>query len=126
MKTLERQVYVLDKRRLGADFCEFCEKEFKSGCEKDRQEKDSHIRENHTFECKVCDLKHNSKEDLEIHLFTCEMYTCSLCNYRHKRLSEMKSHCKNKHTKNTLIRHSKMDRENVSKLSCRNYFSEEM
>ena len=51
VETMERQNYVLDKRRIGTDFCEFCYKEFHLGCEKDRQEKDSHIRENHTFEC---------------------------------------------------------------------------
>jgi chromosome segregation ATPase len=98
IKAMERQIYILEKRRLGSDFCEFCEKEFKSGCEKDRQEKDSHIRDNNTFECKVCVLRHDNKEELEIHLITCKQYACSLCSYRHKRLSEMKSHCKNKTT----------------------------
>ena len=125
-ETLEKQIYVLDKRRLGPDICEFCYKGFNIGCEKDRQEKDPYIRENQTFECKVCDFKHNNKEDLEKHVITCEMYACSLCNYRHKRLSEMKTHCKNKHSKNTIIRHRKMDRDNFSKLSCNNYFSEEV
>ena len=33
---MERQSYVLDRRRLGSEICEFCDKEFKSGCEKDR------------------------------------------------------------------------------------------
>ena len=97
-----------------------------SGSEKDRREKESHIRNTHTFECAVCDLQHKSKEDFDIHLLTCEMYVCSLCSYRHKRLSELKSHCKTKHTRNTIIKHRKMDRENFTKISCSNYFSEEI
>ena len=56
---------------------------------------------------------------------TCEMWICSMCTYRHKRLSEwVESNCKNKHTKNTIIKHSKMDRENYLKVSSTNYFSE--
>ena len=85
-----------------------------------------HIRGTHTFECTVCKLKHKSKEELDIHLLTCEIYVCSLCSYTHKRLSELKSHCKTKHTRNTIIKHCKMDREDFSKLSCKNYFSEEI
>jgi hypothetical protein len=126
IKSLERKIHISDKRRLGSDFCDFCDLEFKSGCEKDRKETAAHIRHTHTFECNIFDLKLNNKEELEIHLQTCEMYTCSLCIYRHKRLSKLKSHCKNKHTKNTIIRHSKMDRDNSLKVSSTNYFSEEI
>ena len=55
-----------------------------------------------------------------------EMYGCSLCNYKHKRLSELNSHCKNKHTRNTIIRHSKMDIENFTKVSFTNHVNEEI
>ena len=124
--SMERKIYILEKRRLGSDFCDFCDKEFMLGSEKDRKEKETHVRETHTFECKVCELKHNTKEELEIHILTCEIYICSLCSYKHKRLSELKSHCKTKHTRNTIIRHCKMDRDSFSKLSSTNYFSEEI
>ena len=126
IEAIERKVYILEKRRLGSDFCDFCDKEFKLGCEKDRKEKEIHVREAHTFECNICEIRHNNKEELDIHLLTCEIYVCSLCSYRHKRLSELKSHCKTKHTRNTIIKHCKMDRNNFSKLSCTNYFSEEI
>ena len=126
INTVERKLYVLEKRRLGSDFCDYCELEFKAGCEKDRKEKDAHIRHTHTFECNICNFKFKNTGELETHLQTCEMYTCSMCTYRHKRLSELKSHCKNKHTKNTIIRHHKMDRESFSKVSSTNYFSEEV
>ena len=105
----------------------YCSKEFMLGSEKDRKDKETHIRETHTFECKVCDLRHKNKEELDMHLLTCEIYLCSLCNYKHKRLSELKSHCKTKHTtRNIIIRHCKMDRVHFSKLSCKNYFSEKI
>ena len=122
----EKRIYILEKRRLGSDFCEYCQKEFNSGSEKDRREKDCHIRKTHTFECKVCDLKNTNKEELETHLLTCEIYVCSLCTYRHKRLIEMNSHFKSKYTRNTINRHWKMDRDNSSKVTSTNYFSEEI
>ena len=37
--------------------------------------------------------------------------------YRDKQLSELKSHCKNKYTNNTIIRHCKMNRDSFSKVS---------
>ena len=126
IEAIERKVDILEKRRLGSDFCDFCDKEFKLGCEKDRKEKEIHVREAHTFECNICEIRHNNKEELDIHRLTCEIYVCSLCSYRHKRLSELKSHCKTKHTRNTIIKHCKMERNNFSKLSCTNYFSEEI
>ena len=126
MVKMDRRIYILEKRRLGSDFCEYCEMEFMAGSQKERKEKESHIRETHTFKCTVCDLAHKNKEELDMHLITCELYVCSLCNYTHKRLSELRSHCKNKHTRNTIIKHRKMDRENFTKLSCTNYFSEEI
>jgi hypothetical protein len=43
-KALERKIYILEKRRLGSDFCEFFEKEFMSGSEKYRSEKEKHIK----------------------------------------------------------------------------------
>ena len=105
IESMARKIYILEKRRLGSDFCDFCDREFKQGCEKDRQEKATHIREMHTLECNVCELRHKNKEELDIHILTCEMYICSLCSYKHKRLSGKKNHCKTKHTQNTIIKH---------------------
>ena len=71
----------LRREDLGQTFIDFCDEEFNLGSEKDRKEKDIHIRDNHTFKCNVCDMKLNNKEDLDVHLYTCEIYICSLCNY---------------------------------------------
>ena len=126
IESLEKKIHILDKTRLGSDFCEYFDEEFKLGCEKDRKEKQNHIRKMHTFKCNVCEFKHESKEELDIHLLTCELYACSLCSYQHKGLSELKTHCKTKHTRNTIIKHCKMDRENFLKRTSTNYFNEEI
>ena len=97
-----------------------------SGSEKERKEKEIHIRQTNTFECAVCFLKHTDNEELDTHIRTCLIYVCSLCSYRHKRLSDLKTHCKTKHTRNTIIKHQKMDRDSFAKLSSKNYFSEEV
>ena len=39
----ERRIYVLEKRRLGSDSCDFCDEEFNLGSEKERREKEIHI-----------------------------------------------------------------------------------
>ena len=91
-----------------------------------RHEKDAYIRATGAFECNICDLKIKNKDEFGIQLLNCEMYSNSLCCYRYNRISELKSHCKTKHTGNTIIRHHKMDRENLSKVSSKNYFSEEI
>ena len=58
--TMEKRIYILEKRRLGSDLYYFCDMEFIAGCEKDRKEKDVHIR--NTFECNICDFGLNNKE----------------------------------------------------------------
>jgi hypothetical protein len=36
-----------------------------------------HIRDNHTFECNMWEIQLENKEDLDVHLLTCEMYNMS-------------------------------------------------
>jgi hypothetical protein len=36
---MERRIFVQEKRRLGSDFCDFCDLELNLGSEKDRKEK---------------------------------------------------------------------------------------
>ena len=81
-------------------------------------EKETHIRDTHTFECNMFKFRNKTKEKLNIDLLTCEIYVCSLSSYKHKRLSELKRHIKTRHTTNAIIRRMKMDREDFSKLSC--------
>ena len=75
----KKRIYVLEIRRLGSDICDYCDIEFKAGCEKDKKEKDTHIRYTHTFKCNIIGFRFKKNEELEIHFLTCEIYTCSLC-----------------------------------------------
>ena len=34
---METRIYGLEKRRIGSDFCDYCEHEFKAGSEKERK-----------------------------------------------------------------------------------------
>ena len=78
---------------------------------KKRRKLEPHEINMHTFKCQVCEIQLGSKEDLDIHLTTCKVYECYKCEYIHKRLSELKTHCKTKHTGNVAILHVKMNRE---------------
>ena len=46
---LERRVYVIEKTKLGNEFCQFCEEEFKSN-----EELNIHTRFTQTFDCEIC------------------------------------------------------------------------
>ena len=61
------------------------------------------------FECGICNYKSQSKEDLEVHLFTCEIYKCDKC------ISKIKKHKEKQHgiSANNNLHHVKMDRNNL-------------
>ena len=44
------------------------------------------------FECGLCEFPTNNLEDLETHLFTCEMYECNACYERRTRLADLIDH----------------------------------
>ena len=114
-------MYALEKKNIGNIFCDYCEEEFE-----ERRKLELHVINTHTYKCEVFKIQMGSKEDLDIHLTTCEVYECYKCEYMHKRLSELKTHCKTKHTGNVAILHVKMDRENMSEVTCKKYLSDEI
>ena len=67
INTVEKRIYVLEIRRLGSDICDYCDIEFKAGCEKDKKEKDTHIRYTHTYECNIIGFRFKKNEEVEIH-----------------------------------------------------------
>ena len=117
VKVIERKVCVLEKKNIGYIFCEYCEEEFE-----ERRKLELHVMNTHTFKCEVCKNKLSSKEELDFHLTAFEVYDCYVCDYMHKRLSELKTHCKNKHTGNVSILCGKMDRETISEATCKKYY----
>ena len=86
------------------------------------QTMDVHYGKKHSdsFECGICDYKAESYEQLEIHLFTCEIFKCRYCEFSEKNLSEFKRHTVKEHSPgqfHTLF-HYKMDRTNQNEVCC--------
>ena len=65
---IERKVYVIEKTNAGNEFCENCGEEFEED-----DELNIHIRDTHTFECNLCEIRLGNNEDLYKHLLTCEI-----------------------------------------------------
>ena len=49
------------------------------------------------IECSLCDYEALTFEDLETHLFTCEIYDCGKCKIIGKTLKEVKNHIESEH-----------------------------
>ena len=83
------------------------------------------------FVCGLCEFTANTLEDLETHLFTCEMYECNACYERTSRLADLMDHLRDKHEvkkdeKVDGIMHIKMERSNFSEVSCETYSLDEL
>ena len=118
---VERSIYVLEKTKLGIEFCDFCEEEFQN-----IKDKNYHVRYTHTFICELCEVAFKTLEDLETDMHTCEKYDCDRCNLTLKTLSDVKQHCKSKHKNGADIFHFKFDRENKIKVTLKEYNSKEL
>ena len=68
---------------------------------------------NQTFECGLCGEEFKVREDLEMHLDTCEIVECqsSSCRLRDVNISTLKNHIRGKHSSTTKVNHLKIDRE---------------
>ena len=80
------------------------------------------------FECGLCGIGFSEKEDLEIHLSTCEMYECDSfsCYLRGKNLSEMKKHIEEKHETSSFLNHLKIDRNEKFNVTSKSYSLEDL
>ena len=80
----------------------------------------------HNFECGLCGEEFKEREDLEIHLNTCEIFECSSCWLRDVNISEMKNHERGKHSSTTEVNHLKMHREKQHIVSSNFYFLKDL
>ena len=90
---------------------------------------DVHIGKAHSndYECGLCDLKLETSEKLEIHLFTCEIFQCDRCELKEKTLKVMKNHAEIEHEgKTTKIHHRKLDRYNFNQVCSKSYWADEI
>ena len=62
-RKVERRAFVLEKTKLGNEFCEFCEEEFESN-----SNLKIHTRFTYTFDCEICGISFETLTDLEIHM----------------------------------------------------------
>ena len=74
------------------------------------------------LECGLCDTKFDDKDNLELHLRTCEVYECSECYLKDRNLNDMKKHVLEDHEEFTdTIQHMKIDLENLTKVIIKSY-----
>ena len=70
------------------------------------------------FECALCEFKAKSLDELELHMFTCEVYMCETCEIRVKTLKAIKTHiADDRKAKNGNFTHLKMDRADSNEVS---------
>ena len=73
-------------------------------------------------ECGLCDFQAKNSEELELHLFTCEVFKCSQCEHKSKISSEVKEHILNAHEITyTKIVHAKLNRKNDENVDCKSF-----
>ena len=77
-----------------------------------------HIGKHHAdvLECGLCDYTAKTLDDLELHLFTCEIFECLTCEKKEKTLDGMKTHIREDH-KNSSFYHFKMNRNDYNEVS---------
>ena len=85
-----------------------------------------HIGKHHleNIECGLCESEFQTKDELDVHLFTCETYTCNRedCDdYTVKSLEELKTHIREKHGTAVFI-HIKMKRSNYNEVDKKSYY----
>ena len=81
---------------------------------------------NQNFECGLYGEEFKEREDLEIHLNTCEIFECSSCWLRDGNISDMKNHVRGKHSSTTEVNHLKMHREKQHIVSSNSYFLKDL
>ena len=87
---------------------------------------DVHIGKHHSenFECGLCELNTKTFEDLETHLFLCEIYKCKKgfsCDVKVKTISEIRNHIRSDHGQSS-FEHIKMRRNNYNEVSEKLYW----
>ena len=93
---------------------------------------DGHVRQAHSenFQCGLCEFKASHAENLETHLFTCEICECNYCAFKKSRLADLTDHLKSEHNfeeGDTVydIVHMKMYRNSYKAVSSKLYCLEE-
>ena len=107
--------------------CEKCE-----FCSENVFTMEVHQGKNHdkNFECGLCGFFAKSEEDLDLHLFTCEIYSCDDCGTRLNTISELKKHLSDdkhriRNNQYYKIIHAKIGKNSDSEINLKTYFKED-
>ena len=102
-------------------FCEHCKHAFKNS-----ETLAVHIGKNHTdnFKCGLCERFFETKENLEVHLNTCEVYQCTKCKKKELTMSDSKEHIIKDHDSENyiMVDNFKLSRENWEDVTWRNFY----
>ena len=85
-----------------------------------------HVPHSETFECGICDCNMKTLEDLDIHLFSCEVYKCASnddleCECKVKTLGEIRNHIETNH-KHLHFIHMKLNRNDANEVTVKKYW----
>ena len=79
--------------------------------------------------CGICDFVADNLDNLETHLFTCEIYQCYYDDEKFKTLSDLKEHVKQEHTENNKhysFIHAQQGRNSLEQIVCKTYTMSEL
>ena len=93
-----------------------------------------HIGKTHSdrIECGICEIETESIEQLDTHLFSCEVYQCDECKKKFKTIFDIKKHIQEMKYNNWnsggygYIHHLKIDRNNSNEVSDKLYRSDKI
>ena len=80
------------------------------------------------YECGLCDFEAMTLENLELHLFSCEVYKCNYCEKKFKCIKDVKDHIEEMKYSGgyEFIIHLKMDRNSPNEVSDKSYRSDKI
>ena len=80
------------------------------------------------YECGLCDFEAGNLENLELHLFSCEVYQCNNCEKKFKGMRDVKDHIEEMKYQGgyNFINHLKMDRNSPHEVSEKSYRSDQI
>ena len=102
-------------------FCEHCKHVFNNS-----ETLAVHIGKNHTdnLKCGLCERFFETKENLEIHLNTCEVFQCTKCKKKEPIMANIKEHIVKDHDSEDyiMVDNFKLSRENWEDVTWRNFY----
>ena len=83
------------------------------------------------FECQLCKYDATDMENLDLHLFTCELYRCENCSFECNQLSDIKTHINNMHAnkkdkRDIFLEHFKQCRNNSEEFTMTRHWSQHL